>query len=154
MSCPDQSTRVSPSNNLRDGLLDLLECLPIATCRKRIATFTVRLILLGVPAARANAIDQFRRDAITFNRERVIGITFINAFDKLEISLLVAWQTWACRKRRYYSLSRSLPHDAQASNDRRSTGVDSGEVLFGRKGICFADIVARALHGFDDLIGN
>lgn len=60
--------RILLAQNLFDALLDPLKTLPVTARRKRIPMVAVGLGAVWIPVARADALDQFRSDAVAFYR--------------------------------------------------------------------------------------
>jgi hypothetical protein len=68
-------------------LLQRLEREPVAAGCERIALSAVLFVCVRVPRAAAHALDQCRTDAVTFDRQRVIGVGDIDPLHLLEIGV-------------------------------------------------------------------
>jgi hypothetical protein len=67
MRAADQAAGAGARDDLRYVLLHQLKCLPISARGQGIAAVPVCGITIGVPVSRANAVDQFNRDPISFD---------------------------------------------------------------------------------------
>src|SRR5262249_27216054 len=70
----NKKSRFCSCDDLRDGFLDLLKRLPVAARRERVTVLPVGLVLLRIPVSRLHHFDQLGRDAVSFDRQRVIRI--------------------------------------------------------------------------------
>src|SRR2546426_8199564 len=77
-----QGCRIGSCDDLRNGFPDELECLPIAASCKRVTVPAVGFILLGTPLSRLDSFDELRRDAVPFDRQRVIGVALVDILDE------------------------------------------------------------------------
>jgi hypothetical protein len=53
----------------------------------RIAILKVFRMLFWIPGTAADAFDEILADSVTFDRERMVGITDIHVVERLEIGL-------------------------------------------------------------------
>ena len=110
---------VVSGNHGADRFPDEPERLPVAARGKRIPTPPVTVPVVGVPVTGADPLDQFRRDAITLDRQRVIGVAAIHLVDGGQVGFRVLRQAgrgWKCGDHRR---AHRLPQRMQTIDDRR-----------------------------------
>src|SRR5207249_6230783 len=73
-----------------------LESLPVSARREGVAISAITSIMLRVPAALPDFLNQGRRDRVAFDGQRVVGIGPIDFVDEAKIRFLV------CRKSRRF----------------------------------------------------
>src|ERR1700730_12149464 len=150
----DEASGIRARDNFSYVLLYFLERLPITAGGQSISTFPVGVARLGTPGPGANALDQFRRDAIALDRQRVIGIALVDFLDEREIGLGVRRQAGRFRKAVDHGFAQRTPQGLETAYDGRQAGCELCEALLRREGIGEARIMARRPHRFDDFIGD
>lgn len=86
-------------------------------------------MIVRIPGSGAHALDQLRRHAIAFNRERVIGIALVDIIDKAQISLPVPRLARRIGKDRQHRLAKRFPQKVQARYDRARRTPDGTKRL-------------------------
>src|SRR6202011_453614 len=83
-------SRIFSLQNLAEAFLHGLKGLPVAPRRHGISLFEVALVGFRIPCAAADALDDSGRDAVAFDRQRMIGVCDVGVVDTLEVRLAIA----------------------------------------------------------------
>ena len=154
VGCAYENGGIVSGNHGADRFPDELERLPVAARGKRIATPPVTVPVVGVPVTGADALDQFQRDTIALDRQRVIGVAPIHLIDAGQVGFGVLRQSgrgWKCGDHR---LAHRLPQRMQTIDDRRPCPGQRAKGLRRFKRIGFPNVMAGALHDGDDFTRN
>ena len=84
--------RISTLQDPPDAFLHGLKSLPVAARGYGVPLFMVIRIGFQIPRAAADAVNQFRRDAIALDRQRMIRVCHVGVVDALHVRLDVAPQ--------------------------------------------------------------
>src|SRR5205085_12693859 len=79
-----QGSGVRAADYVADIDLDDLKSLPITARRECTAALAVDTLRIGVPVSCPHAFDQSDRDAVAFDRERMVRVGAVNIIDKLQ----------------------------------------------------------------------
>src|SRR5690606_1173627 len=83
----DDRTGVLVVQDLRDAAFNRVECQPVTARGHGIAPLLVRRVVIGVPSAASNALDERLADAIAFDRQRVIGVGDVDLVNSLHVGV-------------------------------------------------------------------
>src|SRR3954447_24845653 len=82
MRYSNQFARFPSCDDRRDALFYGLERKPVAPRCQRIPILLIGFIFVGTPVSLPDALDQFRRHTVAFNRERVVRVILVDSIDE------------------------------------------------------------------------
>ena len=141
--------RICSTNDFFHSALHQLEGQPIATRRQCIATLTILLGRFWTPVTRADALDQSRRDSISFDRQRVICIALIDLIDGMEIGLPIRRKARCFGEDPQHGAAHGIPRRTNAAGNGGDRRGNLAERVTGAERVGFAYVVAGAdLFGY------
>src|SRR6202008_3348594 len=116
-------------DHLLHFFLHELKRLPVSSRSEGIAISSITKVMLGVPAALPHSLNQGRRDRITFNGQRMVGIGPIDFVDEAKIRFLVCWKSRRFREHREDLATHRLPEHLDAACDGSGRTARPSEYL-------------------------
>ncbi len=110
MICVRDAAGVLTGQHFSYALLDELKGLPIAARSHGVPLISVSLVAIGVPAPRANALDQLGIDAVAFYRQGVVGVGDVDRIHLLEIGGRIDLGAWWGGEDLHDGLAHLFPH--------------------------------------------